>query len=69
MRRLFSLAAVVLCGALFIHSQDDPFLEKPYLQLGDRPKEAASEGLSLLWHAAPDESIWQVQIATSPDKW
>ncbi|MDQ2949855.1 MAG: metallophosphoesterase family protein, partial [Acidobacteriota bacterium] len=69
MRKLFSLVLTVLCGALFIGSQEDPFVEKPYLQLGDRSKEAASEGLTLLWHAAPGEAKWQVQIGAGAGKW
>ena len=35
--------------------QGDPFA---YLQLGDRPKEASAEALTLLWQAAPEDSKW-----------
>jgi acid phosphatase type 7 len=46
------------------------FLEKPYLQLGDAPRLAASESLVLLWHAAEESSDWTVEVRTSKDqKW
>jgi acid phosphatase type 7 len=63
MRTRWLLLPAVLCGALFLHSQEDVFIEKPYLQLGDRPKDSKQEALSLLWQAPPDNAKWQVQIA------
>ena len=33
-----------------ITDEHSPFLEKPYLQLGDAPKLSASESLVLMWH-------------------
>ena len=38
----------LFCGAFLVRPQDETFLEKPYLQLGDRPKESHTEALSLL---------------------
>jgi 3',5'-cyclic AMP phosphodiesterase CpdA len=47
-----------------------PFLEKPYLQLGDSPKLAASESLVLLWHTDNTPAEWSVEVRTSKDsKW
>ena len=48
-------------------SADSPFLEKPYLQLGDAPKLSNPESLMLLWHSAPDLTGWAVEVRTSKD--
>src|SRR5438067_7313993 len=66
MRKLWLSA---LFCTLLIRSQDDPFVEKPYLQLGDRPKEGATEALTVLWQAASEDAKWQVQIADQAGKW
>jgi hypothetical protein len=63
MRKFWLLSLPALFCALLIRSQNDPFVEKPYLQLGDRPKEAATEALTVLWQAASEDAKWQVQIA------
>jgi hypothetical protein len=39
-----------------------PFLEKPYLQLGDAPNLSASESLVLMWHTANAPSDWKVEL-------
>src|SRR6476659_9490829 len=52
-----------------LRSQDDPFLEKPYLQLGDRPKGAPAEVLSLLWHTLPERGPWRVQVRGASGAW
>jgi predicted phosphodiesterase len=44
-----------------------PFLEKPYLQLGNAPSLAASESLVLLWHTGPSPAQWTVEVRTSKD--
>ncbi len=49
-------------------SQDGPFLEKPYLQLGNAPKPLPSESLVLLWHTTPAPAKWGVEIKTSKDE-
>ena len=47
-----------------------PFLEKPYLQLGNSPKMSASESLVLLWHTGNTPADWSVEVRTSKDsKW
>jgi 3',5'-cyclic AMP phosphodiesterase CpdA len=47
-----------------------PFLEKPYLQLGDSPKLSASESLVLLWHTDNTPAQWTVEVRTAKDsKW
>ena len=70
MRKIpFLLIPLLFCGAFLIRSQDDPFLEKPYLQLGDRPKGMNSEALTLLWHARPLSGPWRVQVRSAPENW
>ena len=70
MRRIpWYLLPALLCGALLVRSDDDPFLEKPYLQLGDRPAEASSEALSLVWHAAPGSGPWRVELRGGGGAW
>jgi predicted phosphodiesterase len=48
-------------------SASTPFLEKPYLQLGDAPNLSASESLVLMWHTADAPSDWRVELRTSKD--
>jgi hypothetical protein len=45
-----------------------PFLEKPYLQLGDLAKLSESESLVLLWHTAAVPASWAVEVRTPKDK-
>jgi hypothetical protein len=66
------LVAASLVAASLLLSQTtpapEPFLEKPYLQLGDSPKLAASESLVVLWHTANKPAAWRVDVRTSRDK-
>jgi 3',5'-cyclic AMP phosphodiesterase CpdA len=67
----FLRACALLVPVAFLLSQtaspDGPFLEKPYLQLGNAPKLSNPESLMLLWHAAPDVTGWGVEVRTSKD--
>jgi 3',5'-cyclic AMP phosphodiesterase CpdA len=64
-------ACALLVPVAFLFSQapspDGPFLEKPYLQLGNAPKLSNPESLMLLWHAAPELTGWTVEVRTSRD--
>ena len=60
MRRLIALLLAPL-AVLALRAQD-PFLVKPYLQLGDAPKAAREERLDLLWHAEDREATWTVEV-------
>jgi 3',5'-cyclic AMP phosphodiesterase CpdA len=67
-------AFLFLIPIAFLLSQtpasDDPFVEKPYLQLGDSPKLAKSESLSLMWHTGIEPADWKVELRTSKgSKW
>jgi len=62
-----SLAAVVLALA-FAPPEPGPFLEKPYLQLGDAPKLSPQESLVVLWHTADTPADWNVEVRTSKDR-
>jgi len=46
----------------------EPFLQKPYLQLGDAPKLAAAESLVLMWHTTDQPASWKVEVRTSKDR-
>jgi 3',5'-cyclic AMP phosphodiesterase CpdA len=59
------LSAVLLKGQTL--SSPDPFLEKPYLQLGDAPTLSGSESLVLIWHTQNIPEEWEVQVRTTRD--
>src|SRR5687768_2293863 len=42
-------------------AESDPFIVKPYLQLGDRPALMTEEGLDVLWHARDADAAWAVE--------
>jgi hypothetical protein len=70
MKNWISLSAAWLFAAAALLSQTSgstPFLEKPYLQLGDAPNLSASESLVLMWHTANTPSDWKVELRTSKD--
>ena len=46
----------------------DPFLVKPYLQLGDAPRIAKSERLDLLWQTEDRDGAWTVEVQ-GPKGW
>jgi 3',5'-cyclic AMP phosphodiesterase CpdA len=64
-------ALALLAPVTFLLGQtgapDGPFLEKPYLQLGNSPKLSESESLMLLWHTSAVPGNWGVEIKTSKD--
>jgi 3',5'-cyclic AMP phosphodiesterase CpdA len=66
---LFGIIPALVAGALLLGSAEDPFLEKPYLQLGDRPATMNSEALSLLWHTGPRSGPWSVQVRGEHGSW
>ncbi|HKE22157.1 MAG TPA: metallophosphoesterase [Bryobacteraceae bacterium] len=70
MSKLISAAASLLAAAVLLSqtlSTPDPFLEKPYLQLGDRPALSSSESLTLIWHTENVREKWEVEVRTSRD--
>jgi hypothetical protein len=59
----FLLPTLTLLAALHAFPQGDPFLVKPYLQLGDRALDNGA--LSLVWHGPdPDPEDWAVEVRT-----
>ena len=69
MRKILFVTPALLLAAFLLHSADEPFVEKPYLQLGDRPRNMATEELALLWHAAPNSGPWKVQVRNASGGW
>jgi 3',5'-cyclic AMP phosphodiesterase CpdA len=68
MSKLISAAASLLATAVLLSqtlSTPDPFLEKPYLQLGDAPTLFGSESLVLMWHTENVPEKWEVEVRTS----
>lgn len=52
MSKLIPVAASLLAAALLLSQSPPavaPFLEKPYLQIGDAPELSAAESLVVLW--------------------
>jgi hypothetical protein len=71
MRKLIlGAAALAAVTAILSFSSPDPepFLEKPYLQLGDSPKLSSQESLVLVWHTTSSPADWKVEVRTSKDK-
>jgi 3',5'-cyclic AMP phosphodiesterase CpdA len=71
MPKTIAAVATLLAAALLLSQTPrdaDPFLEKPYLQLGDAPRLAAQESLMLLWHTGLVPAQWTVEVRTSKDK-
>jgi hypothetical protein len=65
-------AAGLLAGVVLLLSDTPPapFLEKPYLQLGDSPKPSAAESLVLLWHTENAPGEWAVEVrGAKQSKW
>jgi 3',5'-cyclic AMP phosphodiesterase CpdA len=73
MRKFTFFPASLLSVALLLSGtipSGTPFLEKPYLQLGDSPKLSAPESLVLLWHTDNTPAEWTVEVRASKDsKW
>ncbi len=70
MSKVTLYAASLLAAALLLSQTTpgpEPFLEKPYLQLGDAPKLSASESLVLMWHTDAVPAQWAVEVRTSKD--
>jgi acid phosphatase type 7 len=71
MRKIISIAVSILCGTLlfsFPPQEQDPFLEKPYLQIGDAPSLAGANTMMLLWHTGQAAANWKVEVQTAKDK-
>jgi 3',5'-cyclic AMP phosphodiesterase CpdA len=70
LKKWISSAVACLFATALLMSQtpgSTPFLEKPYLQLGDSPALSASESLVLMWHTENMPADWKVDVRTSKD--
>jgi hypothetical protein len=70
MKKLMLAAGFLAATTLLLSytpPEPEPFLEKPYLQLGDSPKLATSESLIVLWHTTSESADWKVEVRTSKD--
>jgi hypothetical protein len=70
MKKYMSLAmASLLTSAMLLGETlpDSPFLEKPYLQIGNAPNLSASESMVLMWHTGNTTSDWKVEVRTAKD--
>jgi hypothetical protein len=72
MRKLLLIAASLLCATLLLsfspQQEQELFLEKPYLQIGDAPTLAASDSMMVLWHTGKAATDWKVEVKTTKDK-
>ncbi len=55
--------------AFAVGAASDPFIAKPYLQLGDAPKAAKQETMTLVWHAADSDANWSTEVRKPGGKW
>ncbi len=60
-----AMIAIVLFFTPFcdsVHARFDPFIVKPYLQIGDAPHSTNPGSLVLMWHAGDRDRAWSVEI-------
>jgi hypothetical protein len=70
MRLLLVGLLALITGLASIPQDADPFIVKPYLQLGDHPDLLTEEALEVLWHARDADSEWVVEYrATQRSRW
>ena len=63
---LVALASALLLAA---PKTPSPFLEKPYLQLGDAPQSSAAERVQVLWHTSDEDVRWSVRYREGEAAW
>jgi acid phosphatase type 7 len=70
MRKLIPIATLFLCGTLSLSfpQEQDLFLEKPYLQIGDAPSLSGTDTMMVLWQTGQATAVWKVEVQTSKDK-
>jgi hypothetical protein len=59
MKILAAIAFAVILTAADTGSAPSPFIQKPYLQLGEESK--AQDSLMLMWHAPSADGAWLVE--------
>ena len=64
LRLILALGLLSLTGPTSLAA--DPFVVKPYLQLGDAPTSTSGD-LALLWHADDSDADWAVEYRPGPD--
>ncbi len=72
MRKLILIATSFLCGTLLLSfsplREQDVFLEKPYLQIGDAPSLSGADTMMVLWQTGQNAADWKVEVRTAKDK-
>jgi 3',5'-cyclic AMP phosphodiesterase CpdA len=72
MRKLILIATLAVCGSLLLSSlppgDNDVFLEKPYLQIGDAPAISGADTMMVLWQTGQNTADWKVEVRTAKDK-
>src|SRR5215469_5948060 len=70
MRKLILIAASFLSGTLLLSfpppQEQQTFLEKPYLQIGDAP--SGADSMMVLWQTDQTSADWKVEVRTTKDK-
>jgi predicted phosphodiesterase len=70
MTKLNDMKIPILFGLAVSCFAADPFIVKPYLQLGDAPKQASSESMAVMWHTADQDADFRVSSkSASSSKW
>src|SRR5260370_1256020 len=59
---------LLVCAASLAFAAD-PFIEKPYLQLGNVPSLSDKESMLVMWHAVDRNDAWAVDYKVADGKW
>jgi len=56
---------ILFCFAIQFANAQNPFVNKPYIQIGDK---ASATSLRILWHAANENAKWELEHRASKNE-
>ncbi len=71
MPRFVRIAPILFASLLLFGDSiptPSPFLEKPYLQMGDHPRESARESMVVMWQTDAAPARWSVEVRTPRER-
>lgn len=60
---------ILLILALTSVAAQSPFVHKPYLQLGNSPKNQSQESVAIVWHTPDSDGNWTVEARNGQGRW